>query len=268
MKKNEEEGRRRRIKTFIILRFMQRCKAHEVYDLGSSLQDTPSLSFDLVSSIYSGLIKAALQSSYRKAEASERSCMVYKKPSLTVKVKCDVSKGSLKLVALSNSVVFQEAETFRSASGKIHLPGVNFTSDGKNMAAIVMRQMQFPNIDDTSGFARKSSKSFVVSYWAVAETYDEAKINAERRFDSFPVKIGSDEYALKVPTIVNTKALKAHDEVFVLKECHDTHDAQPEPTTKRVRLNPPTDAEATDAKNKGKKGTGEGKAKATAKGKR
>ena len=195
--------------------------------------------------------------------------MVYKKPSLTVKVKCDVSKGSLKLVALSNSVVFQEAETFRSASGKIHLPGVNFTSDGKNLAAFVYRQMQFPNIDDTSGFARsKSSKSFVVSYWAVAETYDEAKINAERRFDNFPVKIGSDEYALKVPTIVNTKALKAHDEVFVLKECHDTHDAQPEPTTKRVRLNPPTDAEATDAKNKGKKGTKGGKAKATAKGKR
>ena len=247
---------------------MQRCKAHEVYHLGGSLEDTPGSSFDLVSSIRTGLIKAALQSLYQKTLESERRCMIYRKPSLAVKVKDDVSKGSLKLVALSNSVVFLEAEKAKSGPGKIALPDVAFTSEGKSMAALVMKQLQFPSIDNTSGFARKSSKSFLVAYWAVAEIYDEAKVNAERRFETFPTKIGSDEYAITVPTIVNTKALKADDEVFVLRESHDADDAQPEPTTKRVRLNPPTDAEATDAKNKGKKGKGKGKGKAKAKGKR
>ena len=93
---------------------------------------------------------------------------------------------------------------------------------------------------------------FMVAYWAVRMSVDPSDINMVFGIKESTIKVGTDIYHIKVPTMTNIKNIKVGDELRVQKAKVDEPREKAEPDPKRQKVEP---------KAKGK-GTREGKGKA------
>ena len=143
--------------------------------------------------------------------------------------------------------------------------------DEISMVALLRYHNVLPFTPDKEDVLRKYVSPFMVAFWSVAETTDRNKVNAIRTSVDVSFKLSckmgrgsdiadTDEVQLKVPIITNTKALKAGDEVFVLKtdengEPSEESESEAEPTPKRSRTSVPKAA----PKSRGRGGRARGK---------
>ena len=192
-------------------------------DVESRASDDP----DLLQGMWVGLIKSALRQEFIK-NSMDMHCKVFKQPRVMVKVTKNFEKGNFTLVALSNSVSVMPSQKAKETSKAISI-GQCFTHTKGEVAMLgmVKSHLTFPSKTLKTDVAVKVNDGFLVAFWACAEHFDANKANCIRKFHDVSVSIGTMTKKIKVPVIVNTKALKAGDEVIIQKVQADSEDEEP-----------------------------------------
>ena len=170
---------------------------------------------ELQASLYIGAVKLAITEHYIYKSMDEH-VSLYEKPDVKVVTKKAFKVGSMKLVGLSNNVGTQVANN-TADKGTAVLVGHFFDSKDGPLIGVVRPHLNFPKSNVVAGTASKGTDVFIVPYWGVDATFDCSKANCEKRLVEDVIKVGKTTYTIKVPYIINTKALVAGDRLYVQK---------------------------------------------------
>jgi hypothetical protein len=143
---------------------------------------------------------------------------IHQSPVVSVVVNKACKIRELKLIGLSNrtNAVKESNLPELKSEGNIHLGEVCVASKTV-YHAMIQSQLIFPTDDSRSGFALSAAIPFLAAYWAARETDDVLKANCEKAFDEVDVKCLASVRKFTFPILVNTKPLKAGDELWCLK---------------------------------------------------
>ena len=217
----------------------------------------PSENADLLMSMWSGMIKAAIRNVH-SASHSEH-VTVQKLPEQTVFVEKSFPRvGSFVLAPLTrhvNFLVYKDGKKPLIPAG-VTVVGECFETPVGTFVAYIKPDIAYPKSRQMTGCASSVKQAFIVPYWACKQVHDESKTNCEKSEKTVNIKIGSFAATCKVPTITNCKPIKEGDEIFVATTKSEAADE--EPALKKQR---------TDKGGKGKGGKGKQKANAKAKAK-
>jgi hypothetical protein len=178
----------------------------------------PADTFDLLSDMYKGLVKCALLASFKAS--SEEHLIIHRKPDQTVTVSKNFAVGSLKVVAVSNNVMVSRQDTITQVAANVACLGRLFNHKGVEVHGFVKQCLQWPAKSGPTGCAGgpKASGAVLAAYWAVRPSPDKDECNVEKTEREITVKVASETCCIKVPFMVNTKALKSGDELVVYQQ--------------------------------------------------
>ena len=189
----------------------------EVYDLGE-VAVWPSDTDEQKYSMWIGAIKIALRTAWHDTSSDEHCVVVKKKSQVSLKVKKDFSAGRLNLVALTNTVGIMDSTKVKASSKNMISLGELYTSiDDKSMVGVVRPSNQFGKVSQKQDVQTKAKDTYLVAFWACADSESTSKANAAISFEDVTVKCNHEAVKVKVPVIKNTRALKKNEEVIILK---------------------------------------------------
>lgn len=212
----------------------------------------PSTNLDVLIDVWKGFVKAELLAAFKKS--SENCVAITRKPSLGVHATRAIKADALQLVALTPTVIMDVGGESTPAN-TVQIEGAPFDYGGKPVRVHLKSVMQFPQ--DRSASRKVPSDPYIVAYWCIRESFDPAQANATREYCTSSVKSGLGSFEIRIPVVVNTKALVDGDEIIILKQTPTRADKGADPEV--------GDDDAGSPKTKLAK-TGRGKGKAKAKG--
>jgi hypothetical protein len=200
---------------FWIERICAKCDP-EVFKHGDCAN--PVDTFDFSSDMYKGLVKCALLASFKAS--SEQHLIIHRKPDQKVTVSKNFAVGSLKVVAVSNNVTVSRQDTTTQVAANVACLGRLFDHKGVEVHGFVKQCLQWPGKSGPTGCAMnsKTSDGVLAAYWAVRTSPDKDDCNVEKSEREINVKVASETCSIKVPFMVNTKALKSGDELVVYQK--------------------------------------------------
>ena len=162
----------------------------------------PSANKAFMNAIIEGQVKTAMLAEFYKAGNATQHVTIQKSPELAAVATKKFAVGSFKVVALTNNVMISETEL---EAPWFHM-GNNVYIKGSNTA-----------IKDA---ALKPKSSFLSTFYVIksVETTDPRIANCEYNTIDIKINLGSEKVLLKLPIIVNTKAIKDEDHIVVVTE--------------------------------------------------
>ena len=184
--------------------------------------------FEMRCDIVKGIIKGALRETYVQ-KSCDKKVLFHLKPEMKVEVKEAFKEGGFMLTPLTTAVVLTKDSKLPNA---LALGEMFQASDGKPVNGFLKPTLAFPKSKPTiSGTTvPKTADVFLNGFWAVLskQTPDEEKANCKKATRTIVVKVGSATHSVHVPTIINTKALKAGDEVILYSKTDEPEQDEPE----------------------------------------
>ena len=177
---------------------------------------SPTDTFDIMWDVWKGFIKDKLCTAF--LTSAEKHVTIHQSPVVSVVVNKAWKIRELKLIGLSNRINAVKESNLPEieSEGNIHLGEVCVASKTV-YHAMIQSQLIFPKEESRTGFALSAVIPFLAAYWAARETDDVLKANCEKIFDEVEVKCLASVRKFTFPTLVNTKPLKAGDELWCLK---------------------------------------------------
>jgi hypothetical protein len=174
---------------------------------------------------------------------------------MKVVVEKPFKEKTLNIVGLTNNIMITHAGKF--GNGLLCLGECFEHPTHGPIKAYCRPHLQFPVNVAATGFARNVVEPFIVAYWACQETFDTTRANCHMTMPEVSVKVGTATHKIGIPTITNTKPLRAGDEIVVLK-MYPAAEPHAVPDAKRQKSAQPIKEKLVKGKGKGK-GTGSGK---------
>ena len=174
----------------------------------------PTTSKAFMNAIIEGQVKAAMLAEFSKAGNAEQHVIIQKLPELAAVATKKFAVGSFKIIAVTNNVIVSKTE--------LNEPWFHM---GNN----VYMKSSNTQIKDAS---TNPNSSFLSKFYAIknVETTDPRIANCEYSVIDIKINMGSEKVMLKLPIIVNTKAIKDEDHILVV-----TADEVAEPPKKMAK---------------------------------
>jgi hypothetical protein len=209
--------------------------------------------------LWNGLIRVGLHHMFLKSSEDAHGVLIHKLPRPMVTAAKAYKVGQLKLVGISSSVSITKLKDVTANSLVV---AECFTHDESTYVAVVSKKVVYPS-EGRSGTLSKVAVPYLAAYWHCEESFDENKVNADREMVDYTFKAGGIDVNMRIPMIVNTKAIKEGVSVVLPKIGVDA--GQNKRKLEDIDVdNKESDAKAPKAKGKGSK---QGKAKGRGKGK-
>ena len=175
----------------------------------------PNDNIDLVNDVWKGMAKATLRGAYMQHSTSK--VTVCRKPETKVLANAAFKDGAFVLVGLTPSV------TIVSDTSKVEdymMIGPLFEDGGKEHFAALRPCLAFPQKVSPGAQPSKVADPMLVPFWAVRQSLSPVEASCTRETIDVKIVVVGRATTLSVPIIRSTKALKAGEEVVVLKK-HD-----------------------------------------------
>ena len=213
----------------------------------------PCLTLDLQVQVWKGMVEASMMEVFRTSQ--EKFTRIVRKPTSKVVVTKGFKSGAFQLAALTQSVtICSEKSMQKSAVASSTKFGTLFQHGGVAINGYVKSCLRYPQ-ENLIGSTQKAADVFIVAYWAVGTTNDPSDANCQRDTKNVSIKVGATCYSVEVSIIVNTKELKAGDELTCY--CRKPEIDVGEPEAKKQRVN----GKAGKAVGTSSKGAGKSKSK-------
>ena len=243
----------------------------EFYVISKMNMNVDEVAGDIVKGIYIGYVKGAMHSAYVKLSCDE-SVVIHKKPAHCVEVKTSYRNGAFTLVGISNNVNITNSKQHVTGTKKVT---GTLVWDNGDLRAVVRPHVQWPITRViTDSKAKTAASAFLPAYWHVQTTCDADKVNCRKDAHEVTVKLSSssrsdgpptDNITIRVPIIVNTKAVKPGDELLMAES--DVEEDEDEDLHARPDKKARTDAKVGEANAKAGDGVAQAKSKAKGRGK-
>ena len=206
---------------------------------------------DLLNSVTSGFIKAAMLDFYERHKHVNAHLKVCKKPEQQLIALKAFPKGKLVIAPLSRNVAFHDPSHT--------LTPVQFLvphDDGNHM---VRKDFSWPdNTPVKTGCYSKAASAHIVPFWIVRQSKGSEEVNMEKLTTTVPIKVGKQVLNCVLPYYTNVVDIEEGTEVVLGKDDDEVEDEAPPPPRKVPRTARPAAVAKAGAVKSGKGATGKG----------
>ena len=181
----------------------------------------PVQSHGICVSVLQGVIKSTMMSQFRTS--SEEHVVLQIAPDVKVVSKKNFKARSLKLVALTNSVLV--TKVFEKSPSN-HCLG----TFGDEYKVWCRSSNVFPA---SKGEASSARSPFVSKFWSVQDSFDQSIVNAMFDYKDIEISLGTTKVKLQLPYIVSTKPIEEEEVIVVLRKSTSNTEEE-EPPSKRL----------------------------------